>query len=311
MKVAIIGAGAIGGLFGWFFHRAGDEVWFLDIHPDRVTTIQRNGISIEGISGEHRFRPRITLNLDEIEAADLILITVKTYDTEAAARSAVRLLSGPSCVLTLQNGLGNLEKIAAQVGEDRTLGGTTAQGSTLLEHGRIRHAGKGETLIGELSGPPGERVKNIVASLTRGQVEARSTDNLTGVVWGKLLVNAGINPLTALTGLKNGKLIEYAGTRQILRAAVREGMSIARAKGIQLPYSDAVEKTESVCSATAGNISSMLQDVLKQKKTEVASINGALADEGKPLGIPTPVNRTLTQLVETIESSYSDHLSSF
>jgi len=310
LKVAIIGAGAIGSLFGWFFHRGGDEVWFLDIHPDRVTTIRHNGISIEGISGEHRFQPEITLEPDEIGTADLILVTVKSYDTEAAARSAARLLSGRSYVLTLQNGLGNLEKIAAQVGEDRTLGGTTAQGSTLLEHGKIRHAGRGETVIGELSGPPGDRVGNVVETLIRGQVEARPTDNLTGVIWGKLLVNAGINPLTAITGLKNGQLIEHAGTRQILQAAVREGAFLARAKGIQIPYSDAVEKTESVCAATAGNISSMLQDVLKRKKTEVASINGALVEESKILGIETPVNATLTYLVQTIDASYESRVRS-
>ena len=311
MKVVVIGAGATGSLFAWFFHRGGEEVWLLDIHPARVDTIRRDGISLEGISGDHRFSPRISLDPQEIGPVDLALIAVKSYHTDTAARTAARLLSRNSIVLTLQNGIGNLEKIAAAVGKDRTLGGSTAQGSTLLGPGRIRHAGKGDTIIGEISGPPTERVKKIVAALKQGGIEANSTSNLAGVIWGKLLVNAGINPLTALTRLKNGELLNYPGTRAVMQAAIREGEKIARAKNIQLPYEDAVARTEAVCRATAGNISSMLQDVLKRKWTEVANINGALVREGEALGIPTPVNQTLSGLVQTLEESYSQQVYNF
>ena len=308
LKIAVIGAGATGSLFAWFFHRAGEEVWLLDIHSDRAEIIRRNGISLEGISGAHSFSPRIALDPREIGPVDLVLIAVKSYHTEAAAAAAARLLSREAFVLTLQNGIGNLEKIAAAVGKDRTLGGSTAQGSTLLGPGRIRHAGKGDTIIGEISGPPTERVEKIIAVLRRGGAEAKSTSNLAGAIWGKLLVNAGINPLTALTRLKNGELLNYPGTRAVMQAAVSEGEKIAQVKNIQLPYEDAVARTEAVCRATAGNISSMLQDVLKRKRTEVTNINGALVREGEVLGIPTPVNQTLNGLVQTLEESYAQQV---
>ncbi|MDD5225410.1 MAG: 2-dehydropantoate 2-reductase [bacterium] len=308
MKIAVIGAGATGSLFAWFFHRAGEEVWLLDIHPDRAEIIRRQGISLEGISGEQRFSPRVALDPREIGPVDLVLIAVKSYHTESAVESAARLLSREAFVLTLQNGIGNLEKIAAAVGKNRTLGGSTAQGSTLLGPGRIRHAGKGDTIIGEISGPPTERVEKIVAALRQGGAEAKSTANLAGVIWGKLLINAGINPLTALTRLKNGELLNYPGTRAVMQAAVQEGEKIARVKNIQLPYEDAVTRTEAVCRATAGNISSMLQDVLKKKRTEVANINGALVREGEALGIPAPVNQTLNGLVQTLEESYAQQV---
>lgn len=308
MKITVIGAGATGSLFAWFFHRAGEEVWLLDIHPERAEIIRRNGISLEGISGDQHFSPRITLDPREIGPVDLVLIAVKSYHTEAAAEAAAQLPSRDALVLTLQNGIGNLEKIAAVVGKNRTLGGSTAQGSTLLGPGRIRHAGKGDTIIGEISGPPTERVEKIVTTLRQGGVEANPTANLAGVIWGKLLINAGINPLTALTRLKNGELLNYPGTRMVMQAAIREGEKIARAKNISLPYEDAVARTEAVCRATAGNISSMLQDVLKRKRTEVTNINGALVREGEALGIPTPVNQTLSGLVQTLEESYAQQV---
>jgi 2-dehydropantoate 2-reductase len=308
LKIAVIGAGATGSLFTWFFHRAGEEVWLLDIHPDRAEIIRQNGITLEGISGDHHFSPRIALDPREIGPADLVIIAVKSYHTESAVETAARLLSREAFVLTLQNGIGNLEKIAAVVGKDRTLGGSTAQGSTLLGPGRIRHAGKGDTIIGEISGPPTERVEKIVTALRQGGAEANSTSNLEGVIWGKLLVNAGINPLTALTRLKNGELLNYPGTRAVMQAAVQEGEKIAQVKNIRLPYEDAITRTEAVCRATAGNISSMLQDVLKRKRTEVANINGALAREGEALGIPAPVNQTLSGLVQALEESYAQQV---
>ena len=173
--------------------------------------------------------------------------------------------------------------------------------------GHIRHAGQGETLIGP-RGEPGGPVENLVKALNRAGFETRSIENVQDLVWGKLIINVGINALTALTGLKNGRLPQCEGTRAVMEEAVREAVAVARAKKIVLPYPDPVGRVMEVCDATAGNIASMLQDVLNRKMTEIDYINGAIVREGRRLGLSTPVNFTLSSLVRVIQETYEERL---
>jgi len=177
-----------------------------------------------------------------------------------------------------------------------------------IGEGHIRHAGLGETIIGSPSEATSKRLEAVIELFNQSGVEASKTDDLEGLIWGKLLINVGINALTALTRLKNGQLLEYPGTRKLMAEAVSEGVKLVEAKKIRLSYPDAVDKVESVARATAGNISSMLQDVLKKKRTEVDYINGAIVSEGQKLKIDTPVNRSLTYLVKTLEESYDKQI---
>ena len=146
----------------------------------------------------------------------------------------------------------------------------------------------------------------MVTAFNQAGFQARSVKDVKDLIWGKLLINVGINALTAITGLKNGRLPEMDGTRLIMEEAVKEAVAVAEAKNINLPYPDPIGRVIEVCRATAGNIASMLQDVLKEKLTEIDFINGAIVREGQALGIPTPVNLTLTSLVQVIQKTYQE-----
>lgn len=305
MRIAIVGAGAMGCLFTHLLSRTDSQIFLLDIHPERVEAIRREGLFVEGVSGDHVLRPSIHLDPEKIGPVDLILLCVKAPDTLNAARSASALLGRDTPVLTLQNGLGNIEAIEEALGPGRALGGTTSMGATVLSLNRIRHAGWGETVLGEPSGKRTARVETVLGLFEASGLKVAFTEDLRGLLWSKLIVNIGINALTALTGLHNGQIPLHAGSRRILEKAVEEAVRVTSALGVRLLYPDPLEKVLSVCEATAANASSMLQDVLREKKTEVNQIQGALIREAARLGIPTPVNETLRDLVVTLEESYA------
>ncbi|MBN2467838.1 MAG: ketopantoate reductase family protein [Deltaproteobacteria bacterium] len=301
MRTVIVGAGAMGCLFGFFLRRVGKDVWLFDTDKELIAHIQRKGIRVEGASGTHRVPISATNDCSEIEWADLIIIFVKSYSTSQAIHDVKSLVGRESVLLTLQNGIGNVERITEVVAKKQVIAGTTAHGATSLGLGHIRHAGEGETLIGELDGRRTVRLDTIRRLFESAGIIVQTTNDVTGILWSKLLVNAGINPLTAITGLRNGQLLDFEETRNIMHRTVDEGMEIAAGKGISLVYADYRNKVDSVCVATADNISSMLQDLTKGKKTEVDFINGFIAKEEKGL---TPINRTLTRLIHFIEDHY-------
>ena len=184
------------------------------------------------------------------------------------------------------------------------IGGITNHGSTLLGAGHIRYAGRGDVIIGKSDGKLSGALRNIASILTKAGFETKVSKDIDSVIWSKLVINVGINALTAITRLNNGKLVEYEESRELLRSAVQEAVKVVKRKRIKLAYDDPIQKVESVSKATGGNVSSMLQDVLNKKRTEIDFINGAIVRQGKALGIPTPVNEVLTNLVKIIETSY-------
>ncbi len=301
MKIAIIGAGAMGSLFGGRLALAGEEVWLLDVWEEHVRTIGKKGLVIATVAEDLVARPMATTEPEDIGTADLVIIFVKSSATRTAAETAAGLLGPETAVLTLQNGYGNAEAIAEVVGAGRVIAGTTAQGATLLGPGRIMHGGSGDTHIGELRGGKTDRLEKVAACLTRAGIPTVGDDNVAALIWGKLVVNVGINALSAITGLKNGALADHEETRQVLALAVEEAVRVADAAGIRLPYENAVEKVLSVAVATAQNRSSMLQDLSGGRRTEIDAINGALVREGERVGVATPVNRVLTLLIKALE----------
>jgi 2-dehydropantoate 2-reductase len=287
--------------------RGGEEVYAIDIRPDIVSAVSSSGIRIVEPDGKEAVIPvrKATLKPEEAGKVDLVILLPKSRQTREAARSA-RCLFGPETVgLTVQNGLGNPEAIEAVVGEGKILAGVTMNASTFLGPGRMLYAGRGETVIGEMRGGPSPRAEKIAAAFNRAGLSTKVSAEIWNDAWGKLLVNAGVNPLTAITRLANGVMMDHPEAREIMKNLVEEGKRVALAKGIRLPYTDAVKKVEDACIATRPNHSSMLQDVLAQRETEVDFINGAIVREGERLGVETPVNRTITNLVKTIEKTYS------
>lgn len=302
MHILVVGAGAMGCLFSSYLKMAGHEVSLLEILSERADRINRQGIHIEGVNGHHEVKVPAYSTVPSVEP-DLAIVCVKAYDTPEAARNIRDVLRPDTQVLTLQNGLGNVEILVEVLGKDRILGGVTSEGATLLGPGRIRHAGQGNTIL--QAGPEGE----AIAAVFRGAgFQARAEANIQDFIWGKLIVNVGINALSAVTRLKNGRLAELEGSRQIMGAAVSEALAVAKAIGVSIPYPDPWATVVEVCRNTAGNVASMLQDVLKEQPTEIAFINGAIVREGKRVGIPTPVNATLASLVSVIQETYEERV---
>lgn len=304
MKIVIVGAGAIGSLLGALFSRGKQEVWILEKNPEKADKLGRSGITVETGSGSWHAPVKASARASDIGAADLILICVKSYDTKKAVTSVKPAVSESTSILTLQNGIGNIEIISEIAGPERVIGGITSMGATFIETGRVRLAGKGDTVIGRIDGRIPVEMRSIRAALSKAGMEVKVSRDIKGSLWSKLLINCAINPLTALTRLKNGKLLAYEQSRKIMGQAVAEGVKIAKKKHIKLLYDDPLAKVEAVCEATADNISSMLQDVLKKKQTEIDFINGALVRHGQEMGVHVPINAMLLDLVKTVESSY-------
>jgi len=304
MNFLVIGPGAMGCLFAARLKTAGHEVVLLDHDEERARRISEQGLIVTGVSGDYKVHIP-TIAEPAPFRPDFVLICVKSNNTKEAGNSAFPFAGPRTKVVTLQNGLGNIEILREIFGPGKVLGGVTAQGATLLGEGRVRHAGQGETAIG----PRGHgeiSTQSLVSLLNGAGFQTRLADNVDVLIWGKLVINVGINALTAITRLKNGRIPMVNGTRRIMEEAVGEAVRVAEAKGISLPYEDPLSKVLAVCEATAENVSSMLQDVLKGKLTEVEMINGAIVREGNRLGIHAPVNRTLTYLVQAIQDTHRE-----
>lgn len=300
-----MGAGAMGCLYGGHLAETGVDVSLVDIWREHVDAINAKGLHMTGASGDRVVHVPATTDPETVGEIDLMLLFVKSYDTTQAMRDSGSLIGGDTYVLTLQNGLGNLEAITEAVGAGRVLGGTTSHGSTLVGPGEIRHAGVGPTVIGTLDGGSRSMAETAADMFNGAGLQTRVSGDVRGDIWGKVLVNLGINALTALTGLRNGQLLEIPELRLLMRLAVEEGMMVAEADGVDLGPLDHLAHVYEVAEATGVNRSSMLQDVDRRRRTEIDALNGAVVGLGEKLGVETPVNRALTALVKGLEHGAS------
>jgi 2-dehydropantoate 2-reductase len=300
MRVAIVGAGAMGGVIGFYLAAVADVV-LVDPWAEHVAAINAEGLSCEH-DGAARARPVRAVSDPALAGpCDAAIVLVKARQTPWAAAACRALLAPGAVAYTLQNGVGNREALAAELGDDRVGQGVTALGGTLLGPGRVRHAGMGATTLG--AAPDRGRAAALAALLAAAGLPAEVSDDVEALLWGKLVVNVGINALTALLRVPNGALAESAAALELMAAAVAEAAAVAAARGVRLPYADPVAHVEAVARATGANRSSMLQDVLRGAATEVAAINGALVREGERLGVPTPLNAALAALVEALDAT--------
>jgi len=305
MKIAVIGSGAMGSLYGGILAENGNEVYFIDVFKEHIDMINKKGLCIVE-KGKERYIKNVKATMDpsEVGIVDLAIVFVKSTITDIAVEQNRAVIGEDTIVLTLQNGIGNIEKINNFVDINQIVAGTSANGASMIEPGKINHAGNGGTVIGEISGQITDRIKRLKELLDLEKLgPCQISDNVMGLIWDKLLVNAGINPLTAVTGFKNGELLEHEESLEILENLVNEGIQVAEALGIKLSHTTP-EHCKNVCRATAENISSMLADVMNKRKTEIMNINGSIVREGKRLGIPTPFNEVMTNLVLLKEKSY-------
>ena len=310
--VVIVGAGALGSFVGGLLSTQ-TRVTLLG-REAHLRAVRERGLSISGLTNltlypEVAFSPEEVKENGKLSAGDrekserrrLFIFTVKGYDTERAVKDILPITDEESAFLTLQNGVGNEEVLRAHFPDERIIGGVTSHGITFQGPGQIIHAGKGETVLGAISREGDPLAKEVSKLFTDAGIETRVTRNICGEVWAKLIVNAAINPITAITGLKNGQVLEIPELAETVEGVVREAEETAREAGIRLPGCNMLEKTLGVLRSTAENRSSMLQDILKGKRTEIDSINGAVVRYAERLGKDVPLNRALTALVKAIE----------
>lgn len=310
MTITVIGPGAIGCLLAAYLTRAGEEVSLLDYRPKRATLLQDRGIAVEGEREAFHTPIKATAYLTEIRSTDIFILCVKASDTAVVAAKLKDAIPPESHLLTLQNGMGNREKLSESFGSDRVFAGVTSHGATLLEVGRVRHAGYGEIWLGETSGTSssqagGAMLQNLATTMNRAELQAQVVDDIEPILWSKLVVNVGINALTAILGVPNGELLKIPTCQNVMDGAIAEAVQVASGCGIQLHLQKEIEKVRAVCNSTAANISSMLQDVKRQKKTEIDQINGAVVRMAAKLGMASPVNEVLTALVRSLEEGYN------
>lgn len=302
MKISVIGSGAMGSLFGGKLAIAGENVVLYDVYREHIDTVNKEGLSIEDAeTGKITVvYPQASSDPESVKNSDVLLIFVKSTNTESVANQFKSFAAPHTIVLTLQNGLGNDAILVKHFGIERTAIGVTSQGATFLGPGKIKHAGKGPTHITMADGNK-TKLQDLAAALGRAGFETYISDEVTSLVWSKLIINVGINALTALLNVKNGQLLEYEDIKQVMADLVNEALIVVKKKGIQLIYDDPLAQVYEVARKTASNSSSMLQDFQKNRPTEIDFINGAVVNEAQKLGISVPVNETVTRIVRTLD----------
>ncbi len=301
MNIVIFGAGAIGSLLGALLAKK-NKIVFVGRMP-HITCIQKKGITIKGKTHLSFKIPAVESAMDIPFVPDLFILTVKSYDTETASKEILPYINDNTIVLSIQNGLDNIEKMQHSIQKNHILAGITMHGTIFSKPGEIIHTGKGETILGELDGSQSQRLKNLVEVFNEARIKTQISQDIIKEIWIKAIINSSINPLTAFFGCKNGYLLENPLLERITELVCKESISIASSQGISLSPLEIIEKTKEVIRNTAMNHSSMLQSIQKGKKTEINAINGKLVKIGIHHKIDTPLNRILTELITRLSQS--------
>lgn len=297
MRVGIMGAGAVGSLVGALMSQKIEVI--LIGREDNVEAVQERGIRVSGRTELH-VRPYASTDPDELRGCDVVLLTVKAYDTAEAALQVAE--AEPLAMLvTLQNGLDNDEHVRRAAPGMYTCAAVTSIGVTYLGPGHVRHAGEGQTVLGRMTCSPGE-ARHTAAILTRGGVPFEFVDNIRGHIWLKGIVNHCINPLTVIHRCKNGVLLEVEEYRHQMGELCGEAMAVVDAAGVELPVEDALAWVEEVARLTADNRSSMLQDMDWGRRTEIDHITGHIVKGGKEHGLEMPLSEFIYYEVKMREA---------
>jgi 2-dehydropantoate 2-reductase len=294
MRVAVIGPGALGCLFASLLQEGGLPVTLLDHRPERAERLRREGLRLRDAPGQKARRVKLacTTAPRHIAGMGLVIVCTKAQHTVAALGPLGPRL-GPDCLVwTVQNGLGNLEAVAAAVGQRRALGGTTAQGAYWDNQGTLVHAGRGPTRLGAAAGPPGDRLLELARVLTGAGLPVEPVADVRRELWLKAVVAASALPLTALLRVPNGEVAARPPLRRAAEALLDEALEVAARQGLSIARQEAVARLWEVVGASAANRSSMLADALAGRETEVEALNGALARLG-----PAPRHALVAELI--------------
>jgi 2-dehydropantoate 2-reductase len=300
VKIAVVGAGGIGSLFGGRLAAAGHCVWLIHRRPDVVHVLRAQGLHLESANGVERIPVNATIDAREVGEVDLVLVLTKSNDTRSAADASRSLVGAGTLVLTLQNGLGNDAVLGEVLGPERVLLGMTYAGAAFVTPGHVRHTAPGATFVGDPAGAPG-RAERLAQLFTAAGLPTSVARDLSAEIWGKLLINSAMNATCALTGASGTAALRSPAARDMLRRVAIETAAVAVALGVRLPYADPAARVLQHCRDVADAKPSMLQDMERERPTEIEAINGAIVREADRLGVPTPYNRALLLLVRARE----------
>jgi 2-dehydropantoate 2-reductase len=306
MKIVIVGGGAIGRLFAALLGRGGHEVILAEPQKEVVDAINQRGVGIMDVGVEDPdavsfVSAKAVRDPTEISHCDCVLLAVKSFDTLAAVKSVAHLIRQDSPLLSIQTGLGNVEMIEKVVPKQAIIGGFTFMSAASLGAERVRHGGIGKTYLGELDGTISSRLTDIHHAFTESGIETSMVKQIIGRLWCKVIVYSAINPVSAILKVKNGSLVSRMESITLMKRLIDEGKAVAEAYAIDLVYPDLYELLFDACKQSANNLSSMLQDILNAKRTEIDAQNGALCHYGEQKNIALPTHQTLVQLIKLME----------
>lgn len=304
MKIAVLGAGSLGSVFGGSLALAGSEVHLLSRNSSYIDAVNENGLVLVEGTERRTIKVHATSDPKSIGEVDLLIVLVKSFDTRQAIVSAKSVVGPMTAVLTLQNGLGNEEIINDELGEGHVLAGRTFVGGDAIAPGEIVAGLKGKhTTIGELNGIVTERIKDISTKFNEAGIDTQISTNINSVIWGKLLVNVATGAIAGITGLPYGLLYQVPEVHDVALSAVKEAINVAETLGIELTVKDPEKIWQSAGVGLAAEFrASILQSLDRGSPSEVDFINGAVVRAGDQLGISTPVNSTLVGCIKGIEA---------
>jgi 2-dehydropantoate 2-reductase len=299
MKITVVGAGAMGASYGGHLARAGHEVALLDTWQDHVDAINRDGLRVDGVLGDHRIKlpASAASNGAAGGGADVAIVFVDANNTAKAAETLAGLLAPDGFAITFQNGIGNVEKLQAALGPERVLGGSSMCSAAARAPGHVTLTHMGTTSLGETTGSDSPRVQAMLDALRTAGFEAEHEPNVMGLIWQKFVVNCATNAIAATTGLRGGEIARLPELDAFQDRVLEEIMAVTRAKDIRLPHPDIAAKVKENCYKKF-NKPSMLQHVEAGRRTEIEALNGALIREAQALGIPVPNNEALVALLK-------------
>jgi 2-dehydropantoate 2-reductase len=300
-RIAVVGAGAVGGYFGGMLARAGAQVTFIG-RPAFVDAVRENGLFLDTVQFREHVKVQASTDLATAQDAGIILFCVKTTDTTETARVLAKVLSNDAVIVSMQNGVDNAEQIAAASGL-KALPAAVYVAASVPAAGTVKHVGRGDLVLG----PQNEITQRVAAVFNRANVPCRISENLAGELWTKLVWNCALNALSALGKVTYGEILASADAKQLLETTVYEVLAVAKASGIQPAGLEdpkaALAGAYKVAEQMAATRSSTAQDMMRNKKTEIDSLNGFIVRRGRELNIPVPVNHALFTLVKLAEGN--------
>ena len=309
-QVAVMGAGAVGCYFGGMLARAGAQVTLIGRRA-HVEAIARDGLFLNSIHFQERVAVGASTQVDAVRDADIVLFCVKTLDTESAARAIAPELAAGATVVSLQNGVDNVERIRAASGIE-AIAAVVYVAASMPAPGHVKHAGRGDLVIGAQQPGPTRtaELERVAETFSRAGVTCRVSDNIEGELWQKLIMNCAGNAVTTLGRSSYGAAARHEPARQVILATVQEGIAVARAAGVKLPTAELGDAGLKLAQSLGAATSSTAQDIQRGKRTEIESLNGYIAQRGDALSVPTPVNHTLYALVKLLEENAESSVAS-